>query len=261
MEHFSEIDPHAYLWKRSKDVNHTLWRRRALGPESPWILKPKKYRQIFVAGDLMLSSSITYSELTTAVQTAWKSLRLAVPDVAVCAAIDDTATYLQYEPPKDETDIETWLRRTTLIDSGSRRLEMKELRLKMVVHKAGQDSDSSFLLAHSKNELNNSHVTSCQILLNVDHRITDGIGARIIFGTYLSLLALSVAEPGNLTWDKDAWERSTVRLSPPWVAVMDSKQVICGPEYQRSVAECQSNLENLVRVSQIQFSLQSYYEI
>ena len=218
----------------------------SLGPECLWILKPKEYRQIFITGYLTLNSPIAHSAFVTAVETAWTTLRLEVPDVAIRPAIVDTTTYLQYEPPKDETEVETWLRRTAFFDYGTEILGLKDLREKIISSKAGQDSDSTFLLAYSENDANKSPVTRCQILLNVDHRITDGIGARIIFGKYLSLLALSLVAPHKQAWDEDVWRQSARNLSIPWISMINSEQVICGPEYQNLVAENQSNLDKLV---------------
>jgi hypothetical protein len=258
MNPFPDVDPTAYLWERSDQP--LLWRRRALGPEFPWILKPKEYRQIFVAGDLTLESPVPCSVFAAAVETAWIVLRLEIPDVAVCPQIEDSSAYLQYEPLKTEAEVESWLRRTAFIDYGSKNSELKELREKIVRNKAGQDSDSTFLLVSIENEEIESPVSRCQVLLNVDHRITDGIGARIIFGKYLSLLASSLANPWKLAWDEDAWKQSINKLSQPWISAINEEQVICGPDYQESVAESKSNLDKLVNTNpkSLHFPMKQY---
>jgi hypothetical protein len=241
------LDPTAYSWNQSKE-NPSLWQRRALGAESSWMLKPREYREIFIAATLMLSSPVSITMFDEAVELAWLHLKLEVLDIAVTTTIgDDGSSFIQYQSPRDEAEDQAWLKRTMFIEHETSALSFKELKDQIVTRKEVQDTNSAHIFVNSKpDDRNSTIVQDCQIMLNVDHQITDGIGTRILFGKFLSCLAKSISEPKREVRDVNRWTRNGRNLSVPWIEVMNEEQVVSGHDFEKITAENKVNLSKLV---------------
>jgi hypothetical protein len=249
----SNLDPTAYSWKKSKD-NAQHWRRRALGGESRWMVKPKEYREIFVSGNLILETPIPISKLTEAAQTAWLDLRYEVPEICVTTIIgEDGEIYMEYKEHNDEVEVRNWRERTAFVEYGTSVLSFQELRRKLMSSKQRNQTDSALFLVYITPAAKiGTLVRNCQLMLNVDHQITDGNGTRILFGKFLSMLAKSLSfQPRNLP-DDIARRNNGRNLSTPWIEVMNDEQVISGSEYEQLVLSNEQNLSKLVIISSLQ---------
>jgi len=110
----------------------------------------------------------------------------------------------------------------------------------MILQGTGHASDNAFMLLRAEvsdesEELVTS-VQTVQIIICLDHLITDGIGTRILFGKYLSLLALSLNKPSNATAKEHNWDDSHKNLSVPFICVMNHDQITSGPQYEKIAA-------------------------
>jgi hypothetical protein len=69
-------------------------------------------------------------------------------------------------------------------------------------------------------------------MIYLDHLVTDGIGARVVLGHYLSLLASSIVTPINF---KPDWQKNHENLSAPWIGLLRNCQELSGPSYEEGV--------------------------
>jgi hypothetical protein len=227
------IDPAGYAWKQSHDTP-SLWRRRALAGDSLWLARPNEVHDMFISASLILDTPLSLSALEVAAKRSWQRLRFEVPELGVDATCgEDGVPYLQYQIANDQT-IAKWTSRTFAFERSHSALEFQKLRDLIISKKRAQDLDMAFLLFRVETA-GDSEVVSMQLMLNVDHQATDGIGIRIILGKYLNLLASLISDPAS--GPNYNWQESHKNLSPPWIAVMNEHQAISGPSYDRASGE------------------------
>ncbi|RDL37251.1 uncharacterized protein BP5553_04684 [Venustampulla echinocandica] len=231
----SGLDPSSYSWAQ---VGHSVspWRRKALSFETTWLARPKELHEIFVSGLLAFETPLPSCTLYSAVRQAWQALLFEVPELQARAVVaEDGNAYMQYRTPQDRHEVEEWAHRTAVFDYGDQSLDFKGLRENILIRK-GDSSDPAFLLLYLEKESDgNKPLDHVHIILNTDHEITDGIGTRILFGKYLSLLSSCISEPqlGLVMYD---WAESSKNLSPPWISIMNQDQAISGSEFEETVA-------------------------
>ena len=108
----------------------------------------------------------------------------------------------------------------------------------IIERKQGQ-TDNAFVFA--KFWLNNFGL-DMKITLYFDHLITDGIGARIMLGRYLSHLAFELTTTSPQP--KLDWQENHDRLSPPWISLLNYSQQLSGNEYNEGILRNRSILTN-----------------
>lgn len=253
----STIHPSTYsCWKQSSE-DPSIWQRRTVGTESTWILKPKITRQIYVFCSLVLESAFPKSELSFAVEKAWIRLRLNVPEIVLRSYFEKKPeTSLQYQAPESsEEEFQAWADKTLKVELCAKSLDFLELRTRFTgssddnLTGSSDDNNSASLCVSGQTAADgNDSVQKCQIMLCVDHLVTDGIGARIIFGKYLTFLASALSGSLEQAIREADWPRTDpgAQLLPPWTACMNKEQLLSGPEFEKQVAENEKNLARIV---------------
>jgi len=145
------------------------------------------------------------------------------------------ATYMRYQTPRDEMEVSEWMQRTILLGQVRGALGFEGLRERFLLKKQDCKAEPAYLLLYSELESHNDCARRLHVMLNVDHEITDGIGARILFGKYLSLLASYLSADSEDSPEVIDWEKSSDNLSQPWLTIMNDKQRLSGPEYEEKV--------------------------
>jgi hypothetical protein len=229
------IDPSSYDWEKLSDLRSGR-QREALAGEWMWIPRPKEQHEIFVSGTLRLEESVTPYTLSLAARLAWRRLRFEVPELVISAGYGtDGKAYVRYVVPKDDDEVDRWVDRTARIEHRQAELGFEELYDRLLQMKGGLDSEQAFLFVHGG--VGNGQfedLKSVDFILNFDHQITDGIGARILTGHFLSLLASALSSPEALN-DATNWEESVKNLSKPWIGMMNEEEVLSGPDYEKTL--------------------------
>jgi hypothetical protein len=202
-----------------------------------WFAKPKNSREIFVSASLALQSPLLPSTLVSASKSAWQQLRYEIPDLVLNGVHQrDGKAYLQYHTSETQDDVSRWVERTTAFDFEEHRSDFEDLREKAVQKKRGRGADNVFLFSHAEIVGGGClPVSSIQLILYVDHQVTDGIGARILLGRYLLLLASSIITSSNPPDCKFNWEEGYKQLSLPWICLMNENQALSGVKYEETV--------------------------
>ncbi|CZS96451.1 uncharacterized protein RCO7_04870 [Rhynchosporium graminicola] len=239
------LDPSRYSWQQSSQ-DPSLWQRLALSGECMWTSSSKDVRELFITSTLTLTLPISRTTLDSAAAHAWQTLRLQLPQLALRISVapegaEAGIVYLQYRTPQSQAEVDAWIDRTSHYGAGRDVLSLEDLRVKVLLEKQGHDSDQAFMLLHSQ-ALDYSHdlVENFQIMLNVDHQVTDGNGTKIILGKYLSLLASALDTSNETLQEEISWEESHKNLIEPWIQHMNKDQVTDGTEYQCMVAQNQT---------------------
>jgi hypothetical protein len=192
---------------------------------------------MFISGSLALVSPLLYSALASAARHAWRCLCFQIPELMVSAICEKDGTYMHYQAPKNDRQAHQWVERTVFFEHGNQRLDFKELRENILQRRGqnGGDSEQAILLIYSRVQDGNDSTEMFDCIINIDHQITDGIGARILLGQYLSILSNSLnGLPGADQIEID-WQESGRNLSPPWISIMNKEQVKSGPDYEEMV--------------------------
>ncbi|KUJ22961.1 uncharacterized protein LY89DRAFT_727749 [Mollisia scopiformis] len=142
---------------------------------------------------------------------------------------------MQYHTPSDQKAQE-WVDRTFCCEYGFYEQDFAVLQKTVMTAKQGHDSDNAFLLSHAVVEDGAELVKHSQIMMYVDHQVADGIGTRIIFGKFLTLLASELGSAPSTTKTKIKWEDSGQNLTQPWICCMNEHQTLSGPEYEATAA-------------------------
>ena len=81
-------------------------------------------------------------------------------------------------------------------------------------------------------------VTDAAFCMRVDHGLADGMGADLVVGKYLALLAeaLDVSKEGKGDEELD-WKEATRRIPKAWVQMMDKRQKTEGEVFEDNVRE------------------------
>ena len=208
-----------------------------------WIPRPKELHEMFIGGTISLEHPLPNCTLKSAARNAWRSLRFEIPELVAKGQFQDGKPFMQYETPKDEDEVNKWINRTAFFDQELNDLSFEGQREKLLMRKQAFGLDTASLLLYS--ELDTDFVSRFHLMLNMDHEVTDGIGIRILFGKYLSLLAKFLS--GSPEVGEIKWAESSRNLSPPWISIMDEEQVTHGPEYEEMVQMNKTLLlENMV---------------
>jgi 15-O-acetyltransferase Tri3 len=221
-----------YRWKLSRE-SPTLWQRRPLANEAMWLARPKDSRDLFVYASLSFKPSILSSTLSSASECAWKQVRFDVPELEITtrAGAENGSVHIEYQAPINEADVDDWVKRTSTFEFAGQRQGFEGLREKTIEKKRKHNGENSFLLSQAVVESDNiEQVHTLQLVIYVDHLITDGIGARILLGRYLSHLASSISNPFQF---KPNWSENHDRLSPPWICLMNPQQNLSGIQYEK----------------------------
>jgi hypothetical protein len=234
---FPPLDPQKYQWKQLN--GSVYWRRSALAGETMWAQRPKEYHQIFLASSLTLSSPILYSKWQSIVKECWLHLRYENPDIGVTAQIaEDGHVYMLAQAPHDDSEAIQWCDATLFLDNQGERLGFNDLKNRLEFLKGERELHQAYILFNTIPD-DNETIKQVDLMLNLHHQITDGIGIRILLSKYLSILSTMLMHPTSSTGvDKPTfnWSESLTSLSPPWISVMNEEQCLSGPEYEKVTA-------------------------
>lgn len=217
------LDPEFYVWKQTS-TSPLTYRRPVLALESTWAATRKPMRDIFVSCKISLHlPSLTTSSLTEKAKAAWRELHHEVPELRVKAVWENDKGFMQWAVPEDERETEITF---SVIEESTTKLSFESLRLSML-RKGEADA---FLVFHPRTNLDGSGlVTGAQMMIYVDHLITDGIGARILLGKYLALLTEILK--GDAREDIE-WTRGREMLSKPWILCLKGEPGFEGNDFE-----------------------------
>jgi hypothetical protein len=191
---------------------------------------------MFISGTLNLESPLPNSTLKSAAKNAWRNLRFEVPELVAGGHCDeDGKAFMEYQTPRGEDEVNKWVNRTASFDQVLDGLDFEGLREKILQMKRVFDSEAAPLLLYSELGSDEDSVSPLHVMLNVDHEVTDGIGSRILFGKYLSLLAKFLSISPGVGQDDIDWTESSQNLSPPWISIMNEEQITSRSEYEEHV--------------------------
>lgn len=229
------LDPSSYSWAQVGQ-SRSLWRRKALSFEATWLARPRSLHEIFISGLLTFETPLLSCTLCSAAKQAWRALSFEVPELQARVEVaEDGRASMQYQTPDGPSEVERWVHRTAMVDYGNQLLDFEDLRENILVRKGDCDDRAFLLLYLEKLSEGNKSSSRVQLILNVDHEITDGIGTRILLGKYLSLFSSCISQPQSIS-DIYDWTESSKNLSLPWISMMNQNQNISGPEFEQTVA-------------------------
>lgn len=226
------LNPSFYNW--SSPIPG-IYRRPVLSTEALWFTKPKELHEIFVTVDLGLIIPRARSELKQAAERAWKLLRFEVPELGARAIVQDGEVFLEYRVV-DEDGIGEWIGRTLLFHERRGTYEFEALR-EAISSRKESDEQASVLLnfpTQGAGGQEQEKIDNIQIILNIDHQITDGIGTRILLGRFLELFSRCIDDSQSVS-SGPKWEDSYKNLTRPWIEMLDTKQKLEGRELEELV--------------------------
>ncbi|CZR51941.1 uncharacterized protein PAC_01818 [Phialocephala subalpina] len=242
----------SYAWKQLSD-KPSVWQRPALAGESMWIPRSKDLHELFICSTLTFKPPVLRRTFNESTKSAWTTLRFHVPELGLSTKSGrDGKSFMQYHAPSVQA-ANAWISRTSSFQSGSSKQDFDVLRKTVLDAKQDHDADNAFLLSRAILEDENKGgnraelVKHAQIMIYVDHQVADGIGARILLGKYLTLLSSDLGRDADDVERDIRWEDSWKNLSPPWITLMNSDQIISGLEYEDNAAENQNVILNKLK--------------
>lgn len=236
MEHaqLPPIDVTRYEWARS-DKNTSLWQRQALAGESTWALKPRERRDLFLGGQLLLSTPSVFDHLGETAEAAWRQLRFEHPEIALSFKFDkDGKCLIEHYNPRGDSEVWAWVKRTLIVKASSQRLSFSNVRFMISQEKVKRD-EAVFLYLYPQISSTNSRTTNITFMFHVDHLYSDGIGIRILAHCFFRLLSAELSAVGDESQARIDWQRNAEHLRPPWTGLMNGNQKTSGSAFDEAV--------------------------
>ncbi|RDW72117.1 hypothetical protein BP5796_08151 [Coleophoma crateriformis] len=240
----------SYAWRQRND-SPSSWERRALAGENVWMHTASEHQQLYLQATLSAQLSIQHHIFAAKAKRAWRQLRSEVPELVLTPDYGGDETngtgLLRYHDAHDELDISRWLDRTFLTAAGTRARAGSghEALRDEIVQLKGEDWPGEYqgcVWVQTAGEAD--EVKNVEVLLNINHLITDGIGIRILLDKYLALLAEQLNPDHESKDDLLHWKSSAHNLSAPWIEFMNEDQVTSGPEYEAGLIRNQDVMMN-----------------
>ncbi|KAH8601460.1 hypothetical protein B0O99DRAFT_257905 [Bisporella sp. PMI_857] len=188
--------------------------------------------RIFLSGSLTLKKSATIAAVVLAIRRTWRKLRFEIPELAAVTGYNGNKAYMRCTIPEDSLEANAWVSRTIFHDFDSVRLGFEELRKRLLQQKEKVEWEQVFLLVTGVRYGN--LINSIDVMLNICHQVTDGIGTRIILGRFLHILADFLSRERNSLDQEIDWKSSAKNLSVAWIQMMNAEQENFGTNFEKS---------------------------
>ena len=229
-----------YQWRPSKkDPN--LWYRHTLAAENGWIQKPRDTRQMRLGLSISLQKPIHASLLEAACRVAWRWLRYQHPEIALIPFYSGTKGLLTYRSLLHETEIEEWVSRTVKAQVLEGSFSFADLRA-LLGEQEGVITYPALLYLYPWPAKSNSAIQNVEIILEVDHLCTDGIGIRTLGHCLLSLLSKELSSTGEKVSKHMDWEKSAKNLQRPWISLVDHTHSLKGANLEKCIRDAYDRL-------------------
>lgn len=231
----STLDPLLYKWHASPQ-EPSLYQRRALGAENKWVRKASDPILLYLSGEISFNARIEGRDFRERAEAAWLQLRFENPEVVlkpVVGSADDGCAMMECRVPINNTEAKEWAGRTLSFDVDFGDVKERIGRAEIGLRKR-ESSDPVYLRFSSKFVPRSIHgeIGKAEFCFRVDHGCTDGIGTHILAGHYFRLLA---CELGLKNQEHVKWECCVESLPPPWIMVINSRQMLKGKAYEEGV--------------------------
>jgi len=157
----------------------------------------------------------------------------------------DGSAIIQCEIPQHAIIAEDWVKRAFFIGNDSlQRGDMAPIEVAMHEQKITLDpvsvlwhatysrpTDPEDLMRRSEEEVL-PQLIGAKFCLKVDHGLADGIGAYLLAGKYLKLLAEML---GGRADKRIEWAKAACNIPKAWVGLLNEKQKTYGKEFEESV--------------------------
>jgi hypothetical protein len=233
---FPPLNPDHYQWKQSK--NSSGWERPALAAETMWIHKPKEYQQLFLAASLTLLRPVNRYKFSSAARNSWIRLRYETPDIDVTAKMTEEGhAYMYAHVLQNHAEAAQWCRETLFLDNAQQAVGFRALKNKLLQDQAAVEGTSPVSILLVTINDGDDVVRKVELILNVVHQITDGIGIRILLSKYLYILAKNALKSDMSQETSMAdWGENSKLPTTPWICSLNEDQIFSGPEYEEAVS-------------------------
>jgi hypothetical protein len=232
---FPPLNPDHYQWKQSKSSSG--WERPALAAETMWIHKPKEYQQLFLAASLTLLRPVSRYKFCSAARHSWIRLRYETPDIDVTAKMtDEGQAYMYAHVLRNHAEAARWSRQTLFLDNADEEVGFGAVKNKLLLDQAAVQCSSPISILLVTINDGDDVVRKVELILNVEHQITDGIGIRILLSKYFYILAKNALK-SDMSQDTSRidWGENS-KPTTPWICSLNEDQILSGPEYEEAVS-------------------------
>ncbi len=226
------IDPSLYDWQQSPS-NPNTYQRRAIGFENKWVHQAAMYRQMFLSGMISLKIPLTRHDFMRAAETAWLRLKFQHPEVTMVCRLKGASGDAMTECvlPEDENKANEWAKRSLTfsvghkIDGGGHLRVETELRALDI-----NDPVCLRLLTHEVED--SERLSEASYAFCVDHQCMDGMSAYLVADCFFHIFAAEMESKEHKAID---WRQCAENLAPPWISIMNDKQLTEGETFDQAV--------------------------
>jgi hypothetical protein len=233
---FPPLDPDHYQWKQSK--NSSEWERPALAAETMWIHKIKEYQQLFLAASLTLLRPISRYKFYSVARHSWIRLRYETPDIGVTSKMTEEGhAYMYAHVLRNHAEAAQWCQETLFLDNAQQDVGFRALKNKLLLNQAAVQCLTPISILLITINDGDDMVRKVELILNVEHQITDGIGIRILLSKYLYILAKNALK-SDMSQEASMidWGENSKLPTTPWICSLNEDQIFSGPEYEEAVS-------------------------
>ena len=232
MQTLPPVDITKYGWKQSPQNEH-VWQRKALTRENHWYHKPVRLRGIFIGGSVSLATKTNLDIFRRAAEAAWLRVRFEHPEIAMTSeAGTDGQVWMSCPIAKCDEDAQCWVEETLSVESMEKGYSFHDTR--MEVWKS-DESSSNLLRLHVPSADPVSSILSFDFTFCLDHHFVDGVGGRMLVGSFFKFLASTLYQGPSSLKSSLAWQKSLENLAPPWIEMLNGDQEVSGSAFDEAV--------------------------
>lgn len=192
---------------------------------------------LFRGMNLTLANPMSTHEFVKRIRNAWEVLRFQEPMIALHLEHDEQdAPLMTYRAVEAPEVLREWSDRTVRFCEGE--TDLDELRFEKGQNRMPEENgDQAFLYVVARSP------TSYGLLFHCHHASIDGVGMQILFTKFFKIFSSGI-EADSLSWGREG-----ENLAPGFLSILDDREVLNGPLYDRNLETVVDDYFHAMKVS------------
>ncbi|KAL8663888.1 MAG: hypothetical protein Q9168_008009 [Polycauliona sp. 1 TL-2023] len=236
------LDPSIFAWTQLPNGS-PLWERRPCGSEVALInlsnfIEQGYYLPAHAQTTAHIDGRYCLQDLKGAARAAWRLLRYEEPQIAANAIWDQQNRHrLMYRVPQGESEVNSWLDNTILVEASNRDLLQLEAqsehhRKRNFLHP--EMTAKIYIGASVLDQSTPLQGASVRFLFQINPLFFDPVGFRCMIASFFRTFVLQLSTSDTISPTHLEWDKSAGNLRPAFINLLAPEQYASTPEFRAS---------------------------